>query len=124
MSNDTQPMTKVVINAQYGGFSLSTEAKREYLRRAGLTWTETETEWSRLTGPLFEVAGHPGWYDRDLNRTDPILIAVVEEMGEAANGTHAALEVRTLPKGTKYRIGEYDGYEAIETRDGIEWATA
>ena len=29
-----------------------------------------------------------------------------------------------LPKGTAYRITEYDGYESIEIRDGVEWQIA
>jgi hypothetical protein len=126
VSGDTVAVdeTKVVINACYGGFSLSAEATREYLRRAGKTWTEEESEWSILSGPHFHVEGERYWSSRDLDRTDPILVAIVEEWGERAFGQCAALEVRSLSKGTFYRIDEYDGFESIETRDGIDWRQA
>lgn len=124
MSNVTATQTaKVVINACYGGFSLSDDAIREYLRRTGREWTEEQSEFS-LLGTLFHVIGDEDWYDRDLDRADPVLVAIVEEMGEAANGSCANLEIRELPKGTLYRIDEYDGYESIQTRDGIDWRIA
>lgn len=122
--SETTEMTKVVINECYGGFSLSDEAKRNYLRRRGMTWTEEPTQFSALMGPSFIVDGDPGWYDRDLSRTDPDLVAVVEEMGEAANGRCAYLVIRELPEGTHYVINEYDGNEWIQTRDGTEWDVA
>lgn len=119
MSNDTE-MAKVVINAQYGGFSLSDEAAREYLRRTGRTWSESRS----YSMTLFDVDGEPKWYDRDIPRTDPVLIALVEEMGAEASGPYANLVVEKIPKGTLYMIDEYDGYESIQTRDGTEWAVA
>ena len=33
-------------------------------------------------------------------------------------------EKRKLPAGTLFKVDEYDGYESIETRDGIDWAVA
>lgn len=124
-SKTPQACEKIVINACYGGFSLSTEAEREYLRRAGLEWTEEENEYAILSGPhIHIVGGEKYWSARDLDRADPILVAIVEEWGERANGRCAELEVRSLSKGTLYRIDEYDGYESIETRDGIDWSVA
>lgn len=117
---DTTEMTKVVINPRYGGFSLSDDAIREYLRRTNRTWTEKP--YMSLT--IFEVEGEPDWYDRDIDRSDPVLVALVEEWGERADGRCASLKVETLPKGTLYRIDEYDGYESIQTRDGIDWRSA
>lgn len=119
-----QSETKVVINACFGGFSLSTEAEREYLRRAGLEWTEEPSKFSLLGPHIHIVGGEQYWSARDLDRADPILVAIVEEWGERANGDCAQLEVRTLPKGTLYLIDEYDGNESIQTRDGTEWRIA
>lgn len=118
--SDVSEVTKVVINGEYGGFSLSDEAVREYLRRTGREWTE-ERQYSMTH---FAVDGEPEWYHREIPRTDPILISLVEEMGEKANGQCASLVVEELPKGTLYMIDEYDGYESIQTRDGLDWSVA
>ncbi len=47
------------------------------------------------------------------NREHPLLVRVVEEMGEAANGPHAKLKVVEIPSDVEYVIDEYDGYESI-----------
>jgi hypothetical protein len=121
MSNDTET-TKVVYNACYGGFGLSLEATREYLRRTGRTWTERPLGAMNIT--QFVVEGDPDWYERDIPRTDPVLVAIVEEFGEAAGSAHADLQIKELAKGTLYRIDEYDGWETVETRDAIDWSVA
>ena|SRR5213595_3727788 len=119
MSNTTG-VTKVVISDQYGGFSLSDEAVREYLRRSGREWTETP----RPLFTQFDVVGDDHWYDRDIPRTDPLLVTLVEEMGDAASGRHAHLVIVALPKGTHYLIDEYDGFESLHLRDETEWLVA
>lgn len=114
-------MTKVVYNACYGGFSISDEATRMYLDLRGLKYTEEKTKW----GISFEVQGHPSFYGRsDIERNDPILVQVVETLGDKANGDGAKLRIEDIPKGTLYRISEYDGYESIETKDDIDWNVA
>ena len=47
------------------------------------------------------------------NRTDPLLIRVIEELGDMANGRCAKLKVVEIPDGTDYIIDEYDGNEHI-----------
>jgi hypothetical protein len=47
------------------------------------------------------------------NRTHPMLIRVVEEMGEKANGRHAELKIVEIPDGTEYEISDYDCIEHI-----------
>ncbi len=47
------------------------------------------------------------------NRTDPLLIQVVEELGEAANGHCAKLTIVEIPDDVKYTIEEYDGIESV-----------
>ncbi len=46
-------------------------------------------------------------------RHDPILVRVVEELGEDANGSCAELSVVEIPDGTDYEVEEYDGNEHI-----------
>lgn len=77
---------KVVINVQYGGFSVSNEAKERY--------------------------GFDSCYS--INRTDEKLIQAVEEMGSAVNGPCAELCVVNIPdEATDYMIQEYDGAEEV-----------
>ena len=47
------------------------------------------------------------------NRTDPLLIEVVEQLGAAANGDCAELKVIEIPDGIEYEIQEYDGNESV-----------
>lgn len=99
-------MTKIVYNACFGGFSLSEVAFDLYHKYGG------KAEWD-------------GDIERsDIERDDPILVRVVEELGVQANGSHADLAIRELPKGTKYIIHEYDGNENVVTIDEFNWKTA
>lgn len=50
---------------------------------------------------------------RPEDRTDKLLIQVVEELGEEANGACAQLKVVEIPDGVEYEISEYDGNEHI-----------
>lgn len=114
-------MTKIVYNACYGGFSLSDEAIRIYLDLKGLKYNAELREYGYTH---YEVEGIPDFYDREIDRADPILVEVVEKLGDKANGSCAKLRIEELPKGTLYRINEYDGYESIETKDDIDWNIA
>jgi len=48
-----------------------------------------------------------------MKRDDPVLVQVVEELGDAASGRHAKLKVVEVPDGIDYEIDEYDGIERI-----------
>ena len=97
-------MTKIVYNACYGGFSLSQAAIDRYLELTG-----------REDDDL---------YDRGIERTDPALVQVVEELGAKANGMCAELFITEVPAGTLYRIDEYDGLESVMTKDDYDWKVA
>ncbi len=47
------------------------------------------------------------------NRAHPLLIRVVEELGEAASGVHAQLEVIEIPSGVEYEICDTGGKEWV-----------
>jgi hypothetical protein len=50
---------------------------------------------------------------RDLHRDDPILIQVVEELGEKADGKCARLTIVEIPDDVEWVIEEYDGNETV-----------
>ena len=113
-------MVKVVINACYGGFSLSHEAIMRYAEIAGITlYLEQDKRfsyfnyWTKLKEERKDENGG-FWYDRDLDRSDPILVQVVEEMGEKSWGGCAELKVIEIPDGVTWEIDEYDGFEQVE----------
>ena len=51
------------------------------------------------------------WTDR--NRSHPLVLRVIEELGDKANGACAKLKIIEIPDGVKYVIEEYDGNEHI-----------
>jgi hypothetical protein len=62
---------------------------------------------------------------RDIDRTDPVLVSVVETIGpEAASGRFASLEIHEIPDGTLYQIDSYDGLESLITQDDDDWLVA
>ncbi len=50
------------------------------------------------------------------DRTDPLLIKIVEELGEEANGRCAELKIVEIPDGTDWEIDQYDGLETIDEK--------
>lgn len=120
--------TKVVYNACYGGFGLSDKATKRYAELKGITLYPEATDWITYywlvpPGPARDKRGSL-FMDSDIERTDPILIQVVEELGAEANGRSADLRIESIPKGTRYRIEEYDGREWVETEEDIGWSVA
>ena len=115
-------MTKIVYNADYGGFGLSDEAIEMYLTRKGLEFTSTDSEYS-FSGKNYYVEGNY-FFSSDIARDDPILVEVVETLGDKANARFAKLKITDIPEGTLYRIDEYDGYESVMTQEDYEWNVA
>jgi len=113
-------MAKIVFNNCYGGFGLSEKAVQRYSDLAGLGLTFHK----KYVIGLWEFPNGDWWDEKDLSRSDPILVQVVEELGEEANGMYARLEIEELPAGTLYRIDEYDGLETVATQDGYKWSVA
>jgi hypothetical protein len=139
-------MTKVVYNAKYGGFNLSREACLRYWELQGKeVWIEngdfmnTFTVWlvppeEQLKQPenwhslpleeriaFNEQYSKQTWYDHNVSRHDPILVQVVEELGDKANGMCAKLAIKEVSG--PYRIDEYDGNESVVEPDGYDWIT-
>lgn len=82
---------KVVINGCYGGFGLSEEALKLYRERSGNVDIDS-----------FDIEYGVAY------RNDPILVAIVEELGECANGMFASLEIEEIDDRYDYWIEDYD----------------
>lgn len=65
-----------------------------------------DAEHIRLLGRYWET-----WLSSE--REHPLLVRVVEELGEKAFGRHAKLKVVEIPANVDYEIDEYDGNEHI-----------
>lgn len=138
-------MTKIVYNACYGGFGLSHEAVMRYAELKGITLYQyvehnlysyylcPPEEYEKIRAEEAKGSVREHRYAKsnamyfspsDIPRNDPILVQVVEELGEAANGPHAKLVIEELAPGTLYRIDEYDGYESVATQDSYDWSVA
>lgn len=131
---------KVVINNQFGGFSLSDEAY-EWLIAHGVKVGKYHEEPRNPETGLYDIKPPENEgkviFDRDLspdsdisnsmraltgrywetwidyNRDWPLLIQCVEELGDKASGKHATLKIVEIPDDVEYEIEEYDGNEHI-----------
>ena len=108
---------KVVINDDFGGFGLSDEAMREYGKRAGLNLVEDEPDKFGFVHFYLNSVDDKNYFsDRDIDRNDPSLVAVVETMGEASFGKYANLKIVEIPDDVNWYIEEYDGAEHVAER--------
>ena len=99
--------TKVVYNACYGGFSISTEA---LTRMKELGYTGNSYVCSNNNAYLYSCVRH-----------DPILVQAVEELGYKADGNSACLKIAEVSG--PYRIEEYDGAETVYEPGDYAWIT-
>lgn len=101
-------LREIVLNACYGGFGISDEAKK-WLSERGMTTEQIE----------FEVDRH--WPTNEI-RMNPLLIECVKTLGKKANGNHSDLRIETF-SGNKIRIDEYDGIESLKTPETERYDT-
>ena len=90
-------MIKIVINAAYGGFGLSDAAMCRYAKIKKIEDVNTIHVY-------------------DIDRADPDLVQVVEELGEESFDTYAELKIVEIPEGVSWYIHEYDGLEHVAER--------
>jgi hypothetical protein len=135
---------KVVINRCFGGYGLSHEGMMAYAKLKGIVlfgyvhdmanWQKTQKDrytpykpgeraylihyCTRQLQNEFDKKTLNEYYftDDKIERNDPLLIQVVERLGDKANGDCAELEIVEIPDGTDYTIEEYDGNEHIAER--------
>lgn len=84
---------KIVINSKYGGFGLSETAIGLYKAKKNITDDD--------------------FYYFDVERNDPVLVEVVEKLGEDANDDYSKLKIVEIPDDVQWQIVEYDGWEHV-----------
>jgi hypothetical protein len=107
---------KVVINTCHGGFGLSGLARDRFLEQSKTQYTlvEREDRYSQdAYGPYIKLNDGSNWTEGYIERDDPILVKIIEELGTVANGPHSKLKVVEIPADVKWEIDEYDGREWI-----------
>lgn len=130
---------KVVINKCFGGFGLSDAAYEKLIEWGVPVRAYVQEQRDPKTRLYMPEPSNEGEviFDRDLepktrlsiagralssrywdtwtrdSRSHPLVVRVVEELGEKANGRCADLRVVEIPDGTDYTIEEYDGNEHI-----------
>ncbi len=88
---------KIVLNKCYGGFSVSEAVYKEF----GIKWDGY--------GHLYKDAD-----GKEVERTDPRLIAAIEKLGEeASSGCLAKLEIVEIPDDVEWEMDDYDGIETV-----------
>ena len=135
-------MKEIVINAHYGGFTLSAEAERELAKLQGkqvFFYIQTKykhidgkDEYQRvepdpekylyftLTKDLGEIVDEiPNgvWFDSsDIPRDDANLIKVVKTLKERSNTNVSSLKIVEIPDDVEWEIEEYDGNEWVSEK--------
>ena len=128
---------KLVINRCFGGFGISVAGIKRYTEVKGIelypftcdhtdndkvtqiTWEDalTSNVWNIhfSTKPIVDNKYDNGsyWYCRAIERNDPALVEVVEEMGDAAGGNFSSLKIVEIPDDVKWEIEDYDGQESV-----------
>lgn len=105
---------KIVINKQFGGFRLSDKAieRLKELKYDPPEGYDTIEEDLIPVDDIFRQT-RKYWGLMDIPRDHPLLIQVVEELGNDASGPHATLKIVEIPDGVTWGVEEYDGTEWI-----------
>jgi hypothetical protein len=121
---------KLVVNRCFGGFGLSHEAFKRYFELAGWKLLVIKNDYSNNTrieldpdnmsdsyGGIFYYKNEENednyFSPYEIDRSDPILIQVVEELGDKADGSCASLDIVEIPDDVNWTIKEYDGQEWV-----------
>lgn len=94
---------KVVINTCFGGFGLSKKATDLYCEKKGINPGKWDSQYKF----------YHDFHDRNISRDDPVLVEIVEQLGQEAAGSYAELSIVDVPDGVSWYIHEYDGNEHV-----------
>lgn len=136
---------KVILNKCFGGFDVSQEAYELYAKKKGIKLFPYEleikndkpiyrkidagssiftTNFTKDFGDFVYLDDSIDEYLLYLNgshREDPLLIEVVEELGEKANSQFSKLIIVDIPDGMEYEIDDYDGVETLHQKVEKWW---
>lgn len=102
---------KLLINVCYGGYGLSDEAFQLWAQKKNIVLIKNTTEYG---GYSYYTDGGKIISEDDIDRDDPTIIEVFEELGsERTSGNHGELSLVELPDGCEYDLTEFDGWESI-----------
>ena len=103
---------KICINKCFGGFSLSDAAVLRYGELAGLNLVSIDKGYFNQRY-IDSVDDEKFFSMYNIPRDDPILIQVVEELGEVSWGSAAELKIVDIPDDVEWEIEDYDGQEWV-----------
>lgn len=129
---------KIILNKCYGGFDVSKEAYMLYAKKKELELYQYTSDFNNFKKCIYKKTNDEvlfkNYFTKDMgdnieinnedykkynlylddkHRQDPILIEVVEELGDKASGRFGELKVIEIPDNCYYIIDEYDGVETI-----------
>lgn len=105
-------MIKIAINKCYGGFGLSDEAFEALLIRKGIKYDQDEDSFYHAGSEHTDENIIDPW-EFIYNRSDPDLIAVIEESLQNVSGRHSDIKIVEIPDDVKWHIEYYDGLEHV-----------
>lgn len=131
---------KIILNKCFGGFGLSKDAYELYAEKKGIKVYEYYQDYKK--GIDYFIKGNNSickfYFTKDFgeevklnneeyskyslylsseNRTDKVLIEVVEELGQKASDGFSDLQIIEIPDNSFYKIDDYDGIETIYYSD-------
>lgn len=135
-------MKKVILNKCFGGFDVSKEAYELYAKKKDLKIFCYEMDMEDIKNTKYKYAKKDNglfinYFTKDFgnnvqitnedyekynlyldtsHREDPILIEVIEELCEKANGRFGELKIVEIPDDLDYVIDEYDGIETLHQK--------
>lgn len=93
---------KIVINTTYGGYYLTEKVQSLYCAKKGIT--------ERIDKPSSP------FYWCEIERNDPVLVEVIEQLKEEQCGDVEELKIVEIPDDVEWRIHSYDGKEHVAER--------
>lgn len=101
VEEEKEEMIEVLICGSYGGWGISSKARKKYR--------------DRTEGINKEIPEDSAYYKYGIERHDPILVQIYKELGEEFNHRHSRAEIEEIPKKYEnyYTISEYDGLESV-----------
>ena len=109
---------KLVINKCFGGFTLS-DLAHERLIELGIPYFDSLKNIPKNYNGLYITKSNSSFskyysnFDDYSNRNNPLLIQVIEELGEKASSWAGNLKIVEIPDHIEWSIDDYDGIETI-----------